>query len=613
MISRSVRFVGAGAAAALVVGTLVAPAALASNSDPVFVRAAASSLGGSSTSAARTAAVTHRAAAGAVARASTVKYSKTEQILQRFAGAPGSSVAKTPTTWVAAGTKQVMQVSNAGVRLLTKSTGAVVASTPNVNVFFHVTAANTTVTNPTVAFDMIGKRWILAGVATDDQGTVSTADDQVGIVVRVSKGATLKASQSSWGNPFGYAETDTVVESLPRLGITGDKVVVTTNAVDSGNATVANRIFVLPKSQLYSATLVGPNAWVSSVNSTYDGQVPAVNASSGNAAFVAVPFTIDFTVYTLTGAATTTAPAFSKSVMYPTVNLVDAPDVPQSAGTDINLPSAIDSASVAWRGGVLWAAMTVGCTPSGDTTVRACLRIMKVTTSSGVSLDVDETLSKSGYDWFTPGIAIDGAGLPHVGFDGSNVNATTSSVSSAVRVRKSNGSWTGYKVVNKGSGSFDGSAAAPVPWAEAGSAAPDPTSPQDVWVSPAYATAAGAPNWGSSITRVSLALNVAKIKPSKTKVKKGTKVTFTASLKRPGSSDGVQGLPIALQSKPKGSSKWKTLGSGTTNGSGVKKWTLKVSKTTSYRTYGKAVAQSGGQGQLVTKVYGPAVKVTVTS
>jgi hypothetical protein len=50
-----------------------------------------------------------------------------------------------------------------------------------------------------------------------------------------------------------------------------------------------NAILVVPKQQLYRATTAGPSAWVASVNQTRDVQVPAVNASSGNPAFVAVP------------------------------------------------------------------------------------------------------------------------------------------------------------------------------------------------------------------------------------------------------------------------------------------------------------------------------------
>ncbi len=610
MSSRPARLLGLSAAGALALGTLVVPQARAAGDDPVFVSAPATTLGAvGETSGVARLSVSSADRSASVTKRAKVKVSKSEQILQRFAGALGSSVARTPTTAVAAGTKQVMQVSGAGVILRAKNTGKALGATANLDGFFHVTAPNTSVSDPTVAFDLIGKRWVLVGVATDDQGTGPAADDEVGIVVRVSKGAALKWGQKSWRAPFGYAETDDVTESTPRIGISGDKVVVTADAVDASDASVANVILVLPKAPLYKATVSGPDAWVSSVNNTYDGQTPSVNASGGNAAFVAVPDTSDFTVYTLSGPAKGNPPVFSKSVMYPTIDLVDAPDVPQTGGGDIRLPAAIDSASVSWRKGVLWAALTVGCTPSGDTTLRPCLRVLKVTTSSGVSLESEETRAGNGRNWFAPGVAIDGSGLPHVAF---NFSSGGGPVGSAVMARRSNGGWTAAKVVTKGAAAFDDGAPGPtVGWAAAGAAAPDPTSPWDVWVSAGFANAGGAPNWGSNVARVSLATNVAKVKASKTRVPAGAKVTFSASLKRPQSSDAVKGLPVSLQARVNGSSKWKTVGSARTNGSGVATWKLKVTRTTDYRTNGKAVKQSGGQGTVVAAVTSKSVRVTV--
>jgi hypothetical protein len=110
------------------------------------------------------------------------------------------------------------------------------------------------------------------------------------------------------------------------------------------------------------------------------------------------------------------------------------------------------------------------------------------------------------------------------------------------------------------------------------------------------------------LNRVSLARNKASVKPSSTSVRRGTRVTFTARLMRPQSSDGVAGLPLSLQSRAKGSSKWVTLGSAKTNSNGIRKWTLAVRKTADYRTVGKKV--SGG-GRFVDQVTGAPVRVTV--
>jgi hypothetical protein len=618
---RSRRLVGLGAvyaAGTLVLGLAVAPAVGATGSDrtagargPVFHRVAASQL--PATAAPSSAQVARQAVSGTASssagrtvtvRSRSVAVSKGEQVLQRLKGLVGTANARRPSTSIAVGPQQIVQVSGGAARILVKSTGKALGTTTNLKQFFGITSPGVTVSQPTATFDPVGKRFVLIGIADNGGST--------GIVARVSKKSTINAKQSSWNEPFGYADTDAVTESQPKVGVSGDKLVVTARASDPGDASVKNAILVVPKQQLYGATTVGPSAWVASVNQTYDVQVPAVNASSGNPAFVAVPAPNDFTVYTLTGPATTSAPSFSKSVVYPATALVDAPDVPQSGGDTIDLPRAIDSASVSWRQGTLWAGLTVGCTPSGDTGTRACLRVLRIATSGGVSLAADKTLSSTGRYWFAPGVAIDGNKSVHVGFSWSNPSTSPGGVGAAVMARTSGGSWTPYRVTAAASVPFDdGTGASTASWADAGAAAVDPSSPWDVWVAGVATTSAIVPpaaNWASVLNRVSLARNKASVKPSSTSVRRGTRVTFTARLMRPQSSDGVAGLPLSLQSRAKGSSRWVTLGSAKTNSNGIRKWTLAVRKTADYRTVGKKV--SGG-GRFVDQVTGAPVRVTV--
>ncbi len=93
----------------------------------------------------------------------------------------------------------------------------------------------------------------------------------------------------------------------------------------------------------------------------------------------------------------------------------------------------------------------------------------------------------------------------------------------------------------------------------------------------------------TKIARVSLAKNKASIKASSTRVKKGSKVTFTVKLSRPDSKDTIKGLPVALQKSPKSRNTFKTVKSGKTSAKGTAQWKLKVSKASKYRTLGKAV------------------------
>jgi len=608
MTSQSRRVTSLVAATAVAAAGLVGSAVGASAGQPPtlrFTRAAATAWNGSASmthTAPAIRAVAERSVARPVLRR-TVK-TTSEQVLQRFAGLAGTPQAPVPTLATAAGSQQVLVIGPGGVRVVAKSNGKPILATTNLKQFFGVSAPGVTVTQPTAAFDPVGKRFVIAAV-TNNAGTV-------GVVVRVSKGATLAAT-GSWRRAFGYAVAGTVVESAPKIGISSDKVVLTTLASDSGDPSVANAIIVIPKQALYQAVTSGPAGWVADVDSTYDGQTPAVNASSGKAAFVVVPAATTFTVYTLSGPATVSPPQFSKSVMYPTNALVNAPDVVQSGGDTIALPTAINSASVAWRHGVVWTALSVGCTPLGDVTQRACLRLVKVTTSNGMSLGKVVTKGAKGGNWFGAGLAIDSSGEVHLGF--SRNNATVGGpISSAVVALSAKGAWSPATTVAKGNAFYsDGTGSTTVAWANAGSASVDPTSPWDVWSSVVRTSSAvTAPNWTSNLVRMSRARNQGSLSAQPTRTTAGSRVTFRTLVHRPNSAAAIAGLPVALQFRANGASGWHTVATGTTSGFGTKSWTLRVTRSGTYRSFGKAVSQRGGAGLLVGQSTGGQVVIRVS-
>ncbi len=140
---------------------------------------------------------------------------------------------------------------------------------------------------------------------------------------------------------------------------------------------------MFPKSDYYAGTESG--GWAASVNNTYDGQAPAVNATKQANVFIAIPDTNDVTVTTYAGSATSTPPKFSKNVMYPTSPLTAPPLVNQSGGDNLDLGD-LAFTGVAWRKNTLYAATTVN---SGG---KAAVRVFGIKTASGVSLASDKTL-----------------------------------------------------------------------------------------------------------------------------------------------------------------------------------------------------------------------------
>jgi hypothetical protein len=365
---------------------------------------------------------------------------------------------------------------------------------------------------------------------------------------------------------------------------------------------------VLPKAPLYSGG--SPSAWVSDLTSTYAGQYPVVNTTKDPNLYVAVPHTGDFTVTTYSGAATSSAPKFTKSVLYPR-SMTAPPVVDQGAGDLLNL-GALRVTTATMRAGTLYASLSEGC----QTDTHACVRLIGVSVT-GMSLQLDKTFSKTGGDLMAPAVAVDTSGRPHVAYQVvASGSSTGPSLAVTVRKAPTSSKWTGSLLRRSVVAVSDGDATEEtIDWSGYAGAAIDPASPWDVWVTGAWGdnpAAAGAPTWSSTVARASIALNVATVKPAKTKVPKGQKVSITGKLARPQSTSTIKGLPVALQFKPKSGGSWTTKKSGSVAADGTLKWTVKITKTGSWRLVGKGVTQSSSGGRLVTKSVGKAVTITAT-
>lgn len=605
MTVQSARLVGFIASGAVAAGLTVAPiagTATAASDDPVFHPVSADAVAPTLRRAAGSSAKTAGASTAAVAKRG-VKKSKGEQILQDRRGIQGVG---SQGLAVATGAKHVLEAGSfddgstvfGAIRAYLKKSGKQ-SKSATLNQFFGIKAAQAEISQPALAYDPVGKRFIAVGI-TDDAG-------DVGLVMRVSKSkAALPFGNKKWHKPVRFSEStsaigaDTDTEANPQVGVTSNKIAITatTDNVDP------NRIYMFPKGPYYKGN--DPGAWAANVNTTYDGQSPAINASKQANAFIVIPDTGDVTATTYTGKAKSSPPVFSKNVVYPTAgkgNLTTPPTVVQGgAGSDLDL-GGLAFTNAVWRGGELWAATTVNC--GGN----ACVRVFGIGTANGVVLLADEKLKATGKDWFSPALAVDGAGYVHLVATDVGSEAGPSMAVFA-RTGKGNKGWTAPLLVRKGNGpALQGPLVSD--WWKSNAAAIDPTSPWDVWVAGA-AGANGVPDTQltSRVARISLAKNQATLKTSTNSVNKGSKVTFKAKLSRPGG-DVIKGLPIALQKKPVNGGTWKTIKSGKTSAKGKKVWKVKVKKPARYRTLGKAKQQQNGQGKVFDKATSKAKRITL--
>lgn len=482
MTSRRMRFVGLAAAGTLTAGLVAAlpVAAAADTHDPVFYRGSAHQA-----SVSRSVAVSaaHQRQASDRLAERSLQRSAGEQILQRINGAKkigANGIA------VAAGPNHVVQVGGRAVRIFVKATESRVGPTRTSQLFRL--GSGISLSQPTIAYDPVGKRWFAAAV-TNNGG-------DVGLVLRVSKGTnptkwypSVRVADATSGDP-----NPDVVESRPRIGVSANKLAITAVADDPSTPSTTDQILVFAKGSLVRGG--SPNPWISDLDNTYDGQAPAVNATSEANLFVAIPDTNDVTLTTYSGRATSLPPSFSKSVTYPNNALSAPPMVSQVGGDTLDL-GALAFNGVAWRSGKLFAAATVDC--SG----LACVRVFGLTTGAGVALTSDQKLTSAGTNWFSPSVAIARGG--HVHLAANRVSLSGPSV--AVLARKSSGRWTAPKIVAQAKGFYDNDGTpSTVSWWGGTSAAIDPSSTRSVWVTGAFGGSNTAPNPNllSKLARVAL-------------------------------------------------------------------------------------------------------------
>lgn len=587
MTVRRVRGASLGVTGALVAGLLLAPgtgsAGASGAADPAFYRVGADS--------SAQATVTARVASGdrAAARAARgkgVKVSKQVQILQVYAGT--NSVGNQGIA-VAAGPRHVMQVAGTATRVLNKRTGAVV-NTKQLGQLLSIAGSFDSVNQGTVVYDPLARRWFVAAI-TDDGG-------DVGLALRVSKGA----KPTKWQPTVLFASAaraDTnadVTESRPAIGTSSNKVAITTISDDPSAPGNVNRIFMFPKQPLMNGN--APSPWAADVNSTYDGQRPAVNASKQANIFIAVPDTGDATLTTYTGAAKGTPPNFSKNVVYPTRGTMTTPPVvDQGSGDDLDL-GPLEFSGVSFRNGRVFAAA------SGDCSGAACIRLIGIGTSAGVTLIEDEKITAPtvGHEVFSPSVAIDSKGYVHLAAtdvaSGAGGPSLAVAVLTKVNLAQAAGGALKKRYVQQATAAFnDNGAAGTVDWYTSTAAAVDPTSPWDTWVTGAIGSSAvSSPNLQTAVARISMARSTVTLTANPVRVNRGAKTRLTVTVKRPKSQDTIAGQRVILQRRPASGGAWKQVGKGRTNASGVFSKRITVSRDVQFRGVLRKVQQSGGQG-----------------
>jgi len=191
-------------------------------------------------------------------------------------------------------------------------------------------------------------------------------------------------------------------------------------------------------------------------------------------------------VFTITGtpdAKNVTNTCFSASSSFSVPSGSSVPPAAPQAGTSATLQTHDDRfLSAVWGNNVLWAAGATGCTPSGDSTTRACLNVVHATATTAGAVSAGSQLTPEGVSGaylYYPALAVDTTGNAVVTFDESSSSSAESMMLASIT---GGTTWSSTFATVDTSTTFYSPGCTSCSWGDYSAAVQDPVHPTDVWV-----------------------------------------------------------------------------------------------------------------------------------
>ena len=256
---------------------------------------------------------------------------------------------------------------------------------------------------PQVRYDPTVLRWF---VSVEDVSKM-----QIFLAGSESSDPTSTWNVQHFGPPGGDMPTE------PTLAVDEFNAVVTTN-VFKGSVFQGAQVWVANKTQLTHSG--GVNTWNDAPNPLNASLTPADPSGSSSTMYLVSDGngTARLGLFSVTGSPPGTV-TLSGPVEF-SGGLVAPPAAVQSGTADTLATGTGSVASAAWVGGTLWAVATVACTPSGDSVVRSCLHLWKLSTSTDLTVQDFNWSSGAGRYDYDPAIALDPGGDIAVVFEESS-------------------------------------------------------------------------------------------------------------------------------------------------------------------------------------------------
>ncbi len=304
-----------------------------------------------------------------------------------------------PDVQIAAGPTYLVEMVNLGGEILTKQSASVL--TFSLYKFPFSFSTSDRLSDPKILYDAASGRYY-ATLVDITQGSFELAISQ---------------SSDPTGSWWYYQFTDVPTGDFPdqpTLGVSANVVAVGANDfATSGGSFVGGQFWVIEKSPLLTGGTTYYTWWGPSCGAgcSYEASIHPVRSLSSTSTqyFVStgIGSTSVLTLYSVTG-----APPGSVSLVTQTVSIgaLSTPPAALQAGASETLDTGDGRVlDAVWSSNDLWASFVDACTPSGDTQVRSCFRLIDLDTAT-LSVLVDKDWGTSGVYYLYPALSVDSLG-----------------------------------------------------------------------------------------------------------------------------------------------------------------------------------------------------------
>ena len=436
-------------------------------------------------------------------------------------GFTGSNSAP-PDTDGAVGPTQIAEFINGGYAVLNKSTGGLVGSAISDTTFWNNAGISTSLTgaglsDTRIIYDPSSSRWFASELTTSATGNQ--------ILVGVSKSSDLTAGWSA----ANYTAVSGNFGDFDTLSLDTNGVYISTNDFTSatGSGTGSNTLTSIPKSDLLLSTPSIANRSTFTVSSVTAGFAlqGAYDTSSGTGAILGIGPNFgqisSFNVLGSGASGATLSPIVTTNVAA-TANPTQAG---QPDGTrQIDTGDTRISAKPVKVGNYIVLAHT---TKVGS---NAAIRLTVLNATTGALLS-EQTISKTGSDYYYPSLAINGSGQVVIGYNISGKSAGQY-ISSYAHLATLSGAGlltlTGSDILLKaGTANYHLFGGAGERWGDYSTTVLDPSNPNTFWSF--QEVALGGAGWSTQITQINTAATPA---PSSLVVFAGAAIPGLIALRR---------------------------------------------------------------------------------